>query len=362
MNDYPREPNHSFHPLNLMKRLFHFSVLLFVGLFLVSCDTVSTETVPDVRSMDRGGGGGGKVKVKGLESLVVMHEGQIVSEDYFSGTKSGQLKHVRSVTKSIVSLLVGIAIDEGHLNGIDDTIGQYLSGIANVNDKGNITIEQLLTMTGGFQWNEVFGNEFGQWIVSDNQLQYVLDKPLQNSPGTYYNYNTGATHVLGIVVAEASGMSLVDFADAHLFGPLGITSRAWDVDKQGRHYGGHGVQLLPTDVVKLGQLIINGGTYNNQQVVSSDWIQDSSAEQWQLEFSYGDLTDVDYGYLWYLDHGTGNEVVLGWGYGGQFVYTVPALDLVIGTTARWNVSANKKTQQELAILNHIVNTVLPEYD
>lgn len=345
-----------------MKLRFSFVCYLFLGLLLVSCDTVSIESSEPNSSAMQGGGPGGKLKIKGLESLVTMHNDVIVDEQYFSGTSAGNLKHVRSVTKSIVSLLVGIAIEKGDINGIDETIGDYLSGAANLNDKSNITIEQLLTMTGGFQWNEIGGNEFGQWINAANQLQYVLDKPLQNTPGTYYNYNTGATHVLGAIITEATGMSLLDYADAHLFGPLAITSRAWDTDKQGYAYGGHGVQIRTTDMVKLGQLVLDDGMYNNQQVVPASWMQSAIEIQWPLGFVYGDLTDVDYGYLWYIDHGADYEVILGWGYGGQFIYTVPELDLIVATTARWAVNANKKAQQELAILNHIVHSILPAYE
>jgi len=334
--------------------------LLVVTLLLTSCDSIapSESTVLEEQSARSGPK---KLKIRGLESLVTMHQGVIVQEDYFGGTSAGNLKHVRSVTKSLVSLLVGIAIEEGHIGGIDDTIGDYLLGVANLNGKENITIEQLLTMTGGFQWAEIGGNEFGIWINAQNQLQYVLDKPLQHTPGTYYTYNTGATHVLGIIVAEASGMSLLDFADAHLFGPLGITSRAWDTDNQGYHYGGHGAQFLATDLVKFGQLMISDGQYNGQQVVPSDWIQSSVAVQWPLNFTYGDLTDADYGYLWYLDEEPDYDVILGWGYGGQFIYSVPELDLIVTTTASWFVSSRKKEQQEIDILDHIVNTILPEY-
>ncbi len=345
----------------VMSRLPAFVVFLFLACSLIACDTVVPQESPtgDVASM-RGGGGGGKLKIKGLESLVTMHNGQIVSASYFAGTTANDLKHVRSVTKSVVALLVGIAIEEGHMR-LNDTIGDHLTGVASLNDKAGITVEQLLTMTGGFQWSEIGGNEFGIWINAQNQLQYVLDKPLSHTPGTYYTYNTGATHVLGVMVAEATGMSLEAFADAHLFTPLGITAFAWDADKQGLAYGGHGIQVKPVDMVKLGQLVIDNGAYNGTQVVPANWMQSVQTDQWPLNFVYGDLTDVDYSYLWYLDHGNADEVVLAWGYGGQFVYTVPALDLVVATTAKWAVNANKKAQQELAILDHIVNTILPDY-
>ncbi|MEM8485907.1 MAG: serine hydrolase [Bacteroidota bacterium] len=315
----------------------------FLCFALVSCDTMPTQeaALDDVAAM-RGGGGGGKLKIKGLESLVTMHNGQIVSASYFAGTSANDLKHVRSVTKSVVALLVGIAIEEGHMGGLDDTIGDHLAGTANLNDKAGITVGQLLTMTGGFQWSEIGGNEFGIWINAQDQVQYVLDKPLSHTPGTYYTYNTGATHILGVMVAEATGMSLDAFAATHLFGPLGITQSAWDADKQGNPYGGHGIQLKPVDMVKLGQLVLDDGAYNGTQVVPTTWMQQVQTVQWPLNFVYGDLTDVDYGYLWYLDHGNADEVVLAWGYGGQFVYTVPALDLIVATTAKWAVNANKK--------------------
>ena len=344
-----------------MKLILNIVVCFLLGILCISCDTVSSETTslptsPGMRVA------GDKIKIKGLESIVTMHGGQIVQAHYFSGTGAGDLKHVRSVTKSIVSMLVGIAIEEGYIGSIDDPIGAYLADVADLNDKGNIKIRHLLNMTGGFQWNEIGGNEFGQWINASNQIQYVLDKPLQHTPGNHYNYNTGATHLLGVIVAEVSDMSLLEFADTYLLGPLGITAYAWDTDKQGYHFGGHGAQFLATDMTRFGLLVLENGMYNNQQVVPAEWMSSAVGVQWPLAFTSGALTDIDYGYLWYLGHGVNHDVVLAWGYGGQFIFTVPDLDLIVATTANWAVSQRRKEQQETAILDYIVHELIPAYE
>lgn len=177
----------------------------------------------------------------------------------------------------------------------------------------------------------------------------------------WINYNTGATHLLGVVISEATGMSLLDFADQHLFGPLGITQRAWDVDKQGFYYGGVGLQLRTTDAIRLGQLVLQDGAFNGVQVVPASWMLASTQEQWPLNLAVDHLVDVDYGYLWWINDANPEDVILGWGYAGQFVYTVPSRNLVIATNASWNVSARQKARQEADILSHIANNVLPLY-
>ncbi len=333
---------------------------LFMSFVLfAACDTIapSTESLseaPGVRNA-------AKVKIKGLKSLVVWHDGQIVSEQYFKGAQATDLQHVRSVTKSVVSLLLGIAIEEGYIDSLDDTLGDYLQGVANLNDKDTITLRQLATMTTGIQWDEIGGYAYSRWIAAPNQVQHVLDQPMQHQPGTFFNYNTGATHLLGVVISEATGMSLLEFADLHLFGPLGISQRAWDLDKQGFYYGGVGLQLRTTDAIHLGQLVLQDGVFNSVQVVPASWIAASTQEQWPLNLTVDHLADVDYGYLWWINDTNPEDVILGWGYAGQFIYTVPSKNLIVATNASWNVSSRVKGRQETDILNHIANNVLPLY-
>lgn len=155
------------------KFLVYITGLMLGCLLLTSCDSVApSETVSEAP----GARNAPKLKIKGLKSLVVWHNGQIVSEQYLKGAHATDLQHVRSVTKSVVSLLLGIAIEEGYVGSLDDTLDDYLQGVANLNDKGAITLRQLATMTTGIQWDEIGGYAYSQWIAAPNQVQHVLDQ------------------------------------------------------------------------------------------------------------------------------------------------------------------------------------------
>ena len=332
-------------------------IVLLLGLFVVGCQQPTSVPVAEALV----GPSQTQAPVEGLRSLVVWQGDAIAEAYYFDGNTETSLNHVRSVTKSVMTTLVGIALEEGFLTSLDHSLGLYLSEVADLGDKGGITVQHLLTMTGGFEWQEVDGPEYTQWILSDNQIQYVLDKPLVATPGTLYNYNSGATHLLSAVLTQATGMSTLAFADRYLFRPIGLRARAWERDQQGFYNGGAGLEVRPTDLGRLGRLYLQAGMWAGQQVVPADWVATAKAEKIALNFPYGPLRDVDYGYLWWLENGINAEVYFAWGYGGQFIVCVPSLDLVVTTTAAWRVSATVKEQQETAILDLIMNRVIPAY-
>jgi CubicO group peptidase (beta-lactamase class C family) len=215
------------------------------------------------------------VQIPNLRSLVAAQDGKVIKEAYF-GTGGAELSQdVRSVTKSIMSLLIGIAIDKGYLTSVNQTIGEFLGTSYTLTDeKAAIKIRDLLTMTGGFEWDELTSvSGYNDWISSDNQVQYVLDKPLSDPPGTRFNYNSGACHLLSVILTKATGMSTESFAWENLFRPLGITRKSWQIDNQGYYNGGAGLSLSPYDMLKIGKLILNRGEYQRKVIVSSKYIQ-----------------------------------------------------------------------------------------
>ncbi len=197
-----------------------------------------------------------------MRSLLVVREGRLAHEEYFGGWTADTLADVRSVTKSIVSTLTGIALQRGELESLDQSIVTVLTEpeFALPEAQWGITIRHLLTMTSGFFW-DVTDNvgTYNEWIQSGDHLGFILDRPLIEEPGEAFTYNSAAVHLLGVVLEEATGRTLPEYADEVLFGPIGIRERKWESLSTGRVNGGAGIDLRPRDLARLGQLFLQEG-------------------------------------------------------------------------------------------------------
>jgi CubicO group peptidase (beta-lactamase class C family) len=213
-------------------------------------------------------------------------------------------------------------------------------------------------MSGGFAWTE-FGDwsEYTNWNNAPNQLEYILNKPLIHSPGIVFNYNDAACHLLSLIITQASGMDTHEFAEQYLFTPLGIEETAWLVDRQGYPKGCTGLQLTPHDMFKLGQLYLQGGQYNGEQIISSEWVDESTRPQITTQgvIIYG----ANYGYLWWNDTVRGYQTYMAMGYGGQFIFCVPRLNLAIISQCLCNVGDQQAGINWTTIIDAIVNQILP---
>ncbi len=267
-----------------------------------------------------------------FRSLLVAKDGRLVLERYFGGTSSSTLFDVRSVTKSVVSLLTGIAIERGDLPGLDTPIGPYLTEDFDLDDiDRTITIRHLLSMTSGIDWDETSGPSYGQWISCQcDHVQYLFDRPHRATPGETFTYNSAAVHVLGVVLEEATGRSLPDYAAQHLFRPLGIERVAWESVGGGRVNGGSGIDLRGRDLLRLGQLVLQRGFSGSKRIVSTGWVDQSTVPAFSWH-NQSPLRALTYGYLWWVVDAE-PRASFAWGYGGQFVYVVPSLDLVVVAT------------------------------
>ena len=269
---------------------------------------------------------------------------------------------MRSVTKSVLSTLVGIALAEGFINSLDETLGDYLSSKFEFSDSGQaaITIRQLLTMAGGFQWDELTGNSYNTWITSGDHIRHILNQPLVNSPGTTFTYNSAAVHLLGVLLQEAVKMPLPEFADEYLFSKIAIQKREWEILSGGYVNGGAGIDLLPRDLARLGQFYLQGGKSGDQQILPADWAAQASTPRFSWRSTFGALQKLTYGYLWWIEEGQ-ERAFFAWGYGGQYVYVVPAKELVVVITTNWRGLSQEGGPQALeqAGLDIIINHVLP---
>lgn len=297
----------------------------------------------------------------GILSLLVQRDGVLVAEEYFHGSSADSLDQAWSVTKSVISILTGIALEEGYISSLDQTIAPFLTPIVDSvpADKGRITLRQLITMTSGLQWHELDGgDDYSRWVSSDDMVQYVIDLPWVDPPGTTFLYNTGGTHLLSVILTEATGMPTLEFARRYLFSPLGIDTVAWWRDERGYYTGGMGLWIRPRDMLKIGEMFLREGMAGSTRVVSREWVEASTASHITTRDAvpFGS----EYGYLWWIGHAQGRDFYFANGYAGQFILVAPDLDLVVVATSGWRgLDWNAAGAQWGNVIGLIVDGVLP---
>lgn len=298
-----------------------------------------------------------------LLSLLVVRHGRLALEAYFNGNTRDSLNDVRSVTKSIVSTLTGIAVDRGAL-GVDSPIGPFLDSIAPVLDaeKRAITVRDLLTMTSGFNWYESGAVGYNDWVMSGDPIHYLLDRPLVATPGATFNYNSAAVHLLSVVVQQAVGESIPDFAQNNLFTPLGITRERWESFADGRVNGGAGLDLRPRDLAKIGQLWLQSGDDGGRRVLAASWIENATQPTFPFAPTSNPVGQLSYGWLWWLAPPGAPSAFFAWGHGGQFIWVVPGLDAVMVVTTDWRASPVAADELVRNAMSLILDHVLPAFD
>ncbi len=264
-----------------------------------------------------------------IHSLQIVRNGYLVLDAYFWPFQDGQLHDLASVTKSVTSTLVGIAIGQHVLDGVAQPLRAVFGQrpIANLDDrKARLTIEDLLTMTSGLDCHVDHGEiTLSRMMGSPDWIQYMLDLPMVAEPGSRFEYCSGGMHLLSGVITQATHMSTFDFARRELFERLGIVDAAWPPDPQGIPHGWGDLHLQPRDMAKIGFLWLNDGRWEDRQIVPADWMR--AAVQVHAHPGYGN--DQEYGYgIWVYPHRTPPEFE-GLGRGGQRISVVPAKHLVV---------------------------------
>jgi CubicO group peptidase (beta-lactamase class C family) len=292
-----------------------------------------------------------------LYSILVQKSGSILYEKYYSGHDSGTYTHVFSVTKSITSALIGIALDKGLIKSLDQPIADFLPEYFPDPDKYNkkeITIRHALTMTSGLTPTD---QTLNRWMASPDWFAYTIDQPKDYPAGEKFSYNTGLTHLLSGVITRASGMSTKDFADKYLFGPLGITNYRWDTDAKGFYGGGHLLYLTPRDMAKFGQLYLQRGLWNAVQVVPENWVIESTRAQIQVD----DLTS--YGCLWWIYNtydGVNNKALPTYaahGMGNQHIIVIPERDLIVVLTCDPDVLSKDRSDPAELVEKYVLKAI-----
>ncbi len=279
-----------------------------------------------------------------VRAILVARNDEIVHEQYF-GTDADAYWGIQSVTKSVVSTLVGIALDEGLIGSVDDTLDKLLPDHVREMSPAvrGTTLRQLLTMTAGFP----AGLGTPEFARASNWVREILSNP-ESPPGQGFVYSNGTSHLLAAILEEATGTSALAYARSRLFGPLGIDTTpafrrvvtlenlatldqarfAWPVDPQGTSTGWFGLRLRPGDLLKLGQLFLDHGRWEGRQIVSESWVEQATSQQVALD-GLGD----GYGYQWWTGDLDGETSYRAVGFGGELVVVVPSRDLVVVTAA-----------------------------
>lgn len=262
-----------------------------------------------------------------VHAVLVIRHGIIVSERYWPPYDEATRHELFSVTKSFVSALVGIAVAEGRIEDVMTPVALLLTDQRDVladPDKRAITLEDLLTMRSGLAWIE--GDPaYTRMVRSRDWVESVLDLPMQEAPGTRFNYCSGCTHVLAVALHHSVNRDLFDYADERLFAPLGIQNIRWERDRAGTPIGGWGLWLTPRDMAKLGYLYLHNGRWEQRQIVSSEWVHTSVTRHTETDSEFG------YGYQWWTDERRG--AFFARGRGGQLIVIIPRHDLIVVFTA-----------------------------
>ena len=302
------------------------------------------------------------LKEANAHGIVIARHGRLVYERYFAGNDwrlsmplgdvnfEAATKHdVRSISKSVTSLLVGIAFDRGLLADLDARAFSFFPEYEALRtpEKDRITLRHLLTMSSGLAWDETTvpftdpSNTYSQMEVAPRADHYVLAQPLAARPGEVFNYNSGSAELLGLILRKVSGKRLDAFAKEALFDPLNITDWDWEGTAAFNPSAASGLRLRPRDLAKIGQLVLERGKWHGRQIVSSSWIEDSitprlSGKDAAMMF-YRPEGITSYGYLWWLGRSPPEhperDMIAGGGYGGQRVLILPNLGAVVVTTA-----------------------------
>jgi CubicO group peptidase (beta-lactamase class C family) len=296
-----------------------------------------------------------------LRSLIVSHNGSILAERAFGGARLDRPTNIKSASKTIMSVLVGIAIDRGVLQGVDQPVASVLAqSIPSEADPRirQVTIGHLLSMQAGLE--RTSGRNYGAWIGSDNWVRYALSRPFVDEPGGRMLYSTGSTHLLSAALTRASKRSTLELARDWLGDPLEIDIAPWTRDPQGIYLGGNEMALSPRALWRFGEMVRQGGTIEGKRVVSENWIK----ELWTPR-TVSPFTGDAYGYGWFIREMRGHPVYYAWGFGGQMLYVIPGLGLSIVMTSNPTAPSREDNyigQLHALVADGIVPAFLPKPD
>lgn len=289
--------------------------------------------------------------ISSVRSILIQQHDEFIGEAYFNGRSKNRPFNIKSASKSIIGLLVGIAIEEGFIPSVDEPILTYFPDYFEKNPnpkKEKITVRNLLSMQAGLA--STSSGNYGAWVISKNWIEFALDQDFVTEIDGRMVYSTGTSHLLAVIIAKASLMNTKAFAEKYLFDPMNITVGGWDKDPQGNYMGGNNLALKPSDMLKIGQMLIDEGVYNGLQIITKEWIIDSFKT-----YTYSNYNPYGYGYQWWNTKTGDYTTFFAWGHGGQYIMMIPELDAVVVITSSITNASRRRTYKRP------VFTLLEEY-
>lgn len=293
-----------------------------------------------------------------LYSILIAQNDTLILEKYFNGASDSVAFDIKSVTKSFTSGLIGIALNQKLIDGLDSKLKDLLPEHFNNQqyvDKAEITLRQLLSMQGGYSYHST-----RDIFETDDWVRNILNFKLDFSPGGKFCYAACESHLLSAIIAKKSGLNTEEFAEKYLFNPLKINVGNWMSDPQGINNGNAGLYMTSRDLLSYGQLYLNHGQYNGEQIVPSDWIASSI-----IKSNYGlprceesnEIPFSGYGYHWWLDKLDNQRAIIASGYGGNFIFILPDLNMTIVTNANTNIGWQKNGENVNKIINLLTDLI-----
>ncbi len=335
-------------------RVINIVIILFILSTFIGCQTVSIDSInpyqPVVHKIKR---------LKRVSNIQVYKDGDLVIDEHFSRDKSRQLNSIHSITKSISAILIGITKDQNLIDSVHTPLNQifpeYESKYPMLKE---ITVHHLLTMKSGWKWDEL--KSIDSFFRVSNATIYALNRELLATPGSTWNYDSAASHLISVVIERISNQPTLVFSIKNLFEPIGIKNIVWRTDAQGTSYGSIGIEMTIDDLLKIGRLILQKGKWDGKQIITKDWIDNMMTPA--HTFSEGKskvLLDNGYGYLWWLGRINDKTVQYAQGYGGQFLFIVPDDQIIIAVQSEWD-SPEISTEHALKLKKIIVSDLIPK--
>ena len=295
----------------------------------------------------------------GLYNIVVSVNDTIRYDRHFNGTKPGDVFDDQSLTKSMGSLLIGIALDKGFIPSLDTKLTRWFPQLKNDSDKRKqeITLRQIMNQASGLRHEDLDKpNGIGEYLALTDPAGWILNAPLLSTPGEVFHYNNAATHLLGIILTKSSGMDVLSFAKTYLLDPLDIKAVEWAKMKDGYYdfAGLENIRLHTADWIKIGSLLLHEGRYHEKQVVPAKWIAQVIHPDITYPTGWG-FRPSQYGLCWYHITYKDREMIYGLGWGGQFLIVVPHLQMVLA------INQSKEDQNAIRRAARFMDSVFPAF-
>jgi CubicO group peptidase (beta-lactamase class C family) len=301
-------------------------------------------------------------------SVLLVKNGKLILEEYFYGYGRDDLHYLASATKSITSILVGISLDQGMIKNLDHNVYQLFpdyQGTEWISKKYKITLRHLLTMTSGIEWDENRSrrdprHDYYAMRRGGDWIRYVFNKELVAPPGQKFNYNGGLSALLGEIIKRTSGLNAKDYSKKYLFDPLGISHYRWFIYNGGSINTGGGLLLRSRDMAKIGQVMLENGRYNGKQILSENWIAESTENRIAPD---SHPLGSGYGYQWWIGETSINgrtiEVYYAQGMGGQFIFVVPEMKITTVITSQLHDNPGGQFRSQAMMTEYIIPALLP---